>query len=135
MNVGRVRSGKSAPLGAAVRDGGVNFSVFSKDADLVELLLFDDVNAVNPAEVIPLKADKHRTYHYWHIFLPGLQPSQVYAYRAHGPFAPERGLRFDGEKVLVDPYALAIEAWPMTPTTSLKKISPVMPTTPVVATR
>jgi isoamylase len=108
MNAGHVRSGESAPLGATVRDGGVNFSVFSRDADLVELLLFDDVNAVKPAEIIPLKADKHRTYHYWHIFLAGLQPSQVYAYRAQGPFAPERGLRFDGEKVLVDPYALAV---------------------------
>ena len=108
MNAGRLRSGASAPLGATVRDGGVNFSVFSKDAVLVELLLFDDANAIKPAKVIPLKADKHRTYHYWHIFMPDLQPGQVYAYRAHGPFAPQRGLRFDAEKVLVDPYGLAV---------------------------
>src|SRR5690349_9709288 len=52
MSGGRMRSGASAPLGATVRDGGVNFSVFSKDADLVELLLFDDVNAVKAATVI-----------------------------------------------------------------------------------
>jgi isoamylase len=108
MSAGRVKSGASAPLGATVRDAGVNFSVFSKDAALVELLLFDDANAVKPATVIPLKADKHRTYHYWHVFVPDLQPGQVYAYRAHGPFAPERGCRFDSEKVFVDPYGLAV---------------------------
>jgi isoamylase len=108
MSAGRVKSGASAPLGATVRDAGVNFSVFSKDAALVDLLLFDDANAVKPATVIPLKADKHRTYHYWHVFVPDLQPGQVYAYRAHGPFAPERGCRFDSEKVLVDPYGLAV---------------------------
>jgi len=108
MSAGRLRSGASAPLGATVRDGGVNFSVFSKDAYLVELLLFDDASAAKPVKVIPLKADKHRSYHYWHVFMPDLRPSQVYAYRAHGPFAPERGFRFDGEKVLVDPYGLAV---------------------------
>jgi isoamylase len=108
MSAGRLRSGASAPLGATVRDGGVNFSVFSKDASLVELLLFDDANAVKPARVIPLDADKHRTHHYWHVFMPNLQPGQVYAYRAHGPFAPEHGCRFDASKVLIDPYGRAI---------------------------
>jgi len=100
--------GSSAPLGATVTDGGVNFSVFSKHAASIELLLFDDGNAGRPAKVIPLDPDRHRTYHYWHAFVPGLRPGQVYAYRAHGPFAPERGLRFDGEKVLLDPYGLAV---------------------------
>ena len=47
-------------------------------------------------------------YHYWHVFVPGLRPGQVYAYRAHGPFEPDRGLRFDAEKVLLDPYGLAV---------------------------
>ncbi len=103
-----VTSGASAPLGATVLPGGVNFSVFSKSAVLMELLLFDDANALQPARVIPLKADQHRTYHYWHVFVPDLQPGQVYAYRAHGPFAPERGSRFDAEKVLLDPYGLAV---------------------------
>jgi isoamylase len=103
-----VTSGASAPLGATVRPGGVNFSVFSKRATLIELLLFDDGNATQPARVIPLDADNHRTHHYWHAFVPGLQPGQVYAYRAHGPFAPEHGYRFDAEKVLLDPYGLAV---------------------------
>jgi glycogen operon protein len=87
---------------------GVNFSVFSKSATLVELLLFDDENAAQPAKVIPLDAKRHRTYHYWHVFIPDLKPGQIYGYRAHGPFAPERGFRFDGEKVLLDLYGLAV---------------------------
>jgi isoamylase len=103
-----VAPGASAPLGATVLPGGVNFSVFSKHAVLLELLLFDDENATQPARIIPLHADRHRTYHYWHAFVPGLQPGQVYAYRAHGTFDPDRGLRFDAEKVLVDPYGLVV---------------------------
>jgi isoamylase len=108
MNTGVVTSGASAPLGAAIHPNGVNFSVFSKRASLIELLLFDDDNATKPASVIPLRADEHRTYHYWHVFVPGLQPGQIYAYRAHGPLAPDRGCRFDSEKVLLDPYGLAV---------------------------
>jgi isoamylase len=103
-----VATGSSAPLGASIFPGGVNFSVFSKNATLIELLLFDDAAAPEPARIIPLAAKGHRTYHYWHAFVPGLEPGQVYAYRAHGPLAPERGLRFDAEKVLLDPYGLAI---------------------------
>jgi glycogen operon protein len=91
-----------------VEGAGVNFSVFSRDATLIELLLFDDENAARPARVIPLDAAPHRTYHYWHALVPGVKPGQVYAYRAQGPFAPERGLRFDGEKTLLDPYGLAV---------------------------
>lgn len=108
MNTGVVQKGSSAPLGATVRDGGVNFSVFSKSATLVELLLFDDENAAKPVRIIALDPRRHRTYHYWHAFVPDLEPGQVYAYRAHGCFAPDQGLRFDGEKVLLDPYGLAV---------------------------
>jgi isoamylase len=103
-----VKKGSSAPLGATVSDGGVNFSVFSKDATQVDLLLFDTENAAKPAAVIPLDPNRHHTYHYWHGFIPHLKPGQIYAYRAHGPFAPERGLRFDAEKILLDPYGLAV---------------------------
>ncbi len=108
MKAGFLSPGASAPLGATVCPGGVNFSVFSKNAARVELLLFDDENDAQPAKVIPLDAKGHRTYHYWHVLVPDLEPGQVYAYRAHGPSAPERGLRFDGQKVLLDPYGLAV---------------------------
>ena len=103
-----VAPGASAPLGATVLPGGVNFSVFSKHAVLLELLLFDDENATQPARIILLDADQHRTYHYWHAFVPGLRSGQVYAYRAHGTFDPSRGLWFDAEKVLLDPYGLVV---------------------------
>jgi len=110
MNMQRnvIERGASAPLGARVQPGGVNFSVFSKDATGIELLLFDDVNASRPATVITLDTRQHHTYHYWHVFVPNLAPGQLYAYRAHGPFEPEYGFRFDHEKVLLDPYGLAI---------------------------
>jgi isoamylase len=105
---GEITPGGSAPLGATIVPGGVNFSVFAKNAELIELLLFDSVNATEPVQVIPLGSRLHRTYHYWHAFVPNLGPGQVYAYRAHGPFAPDRGLRFDFGKVLLDPYGLAV---------------------------
>jgi isoamylase len=108
MNGHVVEKGASAPLGATVHGDGVNFSVFSKNATLVELLLFDDEKRAQPATVIPLDPQRHRTYHYWHVFVRDLKPGQMYAYRARGPFAPDRGLRFDGEKVLLDPYGLAV---------------------------
>jgi glycogen operon protein len=100
--------GLSAPLGATVVDGGVNFSVFSKNATAVDLLLFDDVEALEPSRVVQLTAGAHRTYHYWHVLLPDIVPGQIYGYRAHGRFAADRGLRFDPDKVLIDPYGRAV---------------------------
>jgi len=108
MKTSVVKRGSSAPLGATVCSGGVNFSVFSRNATLVELLLFDNPNAAKPSTVVSLDRSRNRTYHYWHVFVPDLKPGQIYGYRAHGPFWPERGYRFDGDKLLVDPYGLAI---------------------------
>ena len=100
--------GASSPLGATVQPGGVNFSVYSKKATLVELLLFDSPDAGAPSRVISLDPQEHRTYHYWHVFVPHLMPGQIYGFRVVGPFEPERGLRFDGDSVLLDPYGLAV---------------------------
>src|SRR5262245_41611047 len=100
--------GASYPLGATARPGGVNFSVFSKHAVGVDLLLFDRVDAPAPAAVIPLDPYTQRTYHYWHAFVPGLAAGQLYGYRAAGPFEPERGRRFDPGKVLLDPYGRCV---------------------------
>jgi isoamylase len=104
----KVRCGTSSPLGATVQADGVKFSVFSKNATLVELLLFESADAIAPAHSIPLDPRIHRSYHYWHVFVPGLKPGQIYGYRAHGPLEPERGLRFDSNKVLIDPYGYAV---------------------------
>ncbi len=100
--------GRTAPLGSTVNREGVNFSVFSKSSTHLELLFFDRVDDGKPSVVIPLDPVSNRTYHYWHVFVPSIQPGQIYGYRAFGPFKPDRGLRFDPEKVLLDPYAKAM---------------------------
>ena len=102
------RSGQSYPLGATVYADGVNFCLFSKYATQVFLLLFDDPLAAAPSQTIPLDPKQNRTFYYWHIFVEGIQPGQIYAYRVDGPQEPDQGLRFDLSKVLLDPYAKAI---------------------------
>src|SRR5215472_13978297 len=100
--------GRSSPLGATVRRGGVNFSVYSRDASMVELLLFDREDDARAARVITLDPAINRTYHYWHTFVPGLEAGQLYGYRVHGALDPGQGLRFDPEKVLLDPYSRGV---------------------------
>ncbi|MEM6868190.1 MAG: glycogen debranching protein GlgX [Cyanobacteria bacterium P01_C01_bin.121] len=100
--------GRSYPLGATVYPEGVNFSLFSQHAEKIELLLFAAPDEPYPSQTITLSAERHNTYHYWHVFVKGLQPGQTYAYRAHGPYQPEQGLRFDASKVLLDPHAKAV---------------------------
>ena len=104
----RVSPGLPYPLGATVRPGRVNFSVFSKNSTAVELLLFDREDAATPSEVIKLHPKQNRTFYYWHVLVKGLTAGQVYAYRAHGPMVPAEGLRFDASKVLLDPYTRAV---------------------------
>lgn len=100
--------GASAPLGASVTEGGVNFSLFSRTATAVELLLFDHQDATRPSRILPFDPVTNRTYHYWHLFVPGLAAGQIYGYRVDGPREPERGLRFDPTKVLLDPYGRGV---------------------------
>src|SRR5580704_19431120 len=100
--------GRSAPLGASVVPGGVNFSVYSRSASAVDLLLFDRDDDNRPSRVIPIDSPSNRTYHYWHVCVPGLKPGQLYGYRVHGPHDPANGLRFDSGKVLLDPYGRGV---------------------------
>lgn len=102
------QTGSPYPLGATTLEHGVNFSVFVDRADFIELLLFDRAEDARPAQVLRLDPFRNRTYHYWHIFVPDLIPGQIYAYRAIGPHAPEMGLRYDPEKVLLDPYGRCV---------------------------
>jgi len=108
MDFSSIKHSTSAPLGPTVYPDGVNFSVFAKDATAVELLLFEDERAPQPSRIISLDPNIDRSYHYWHVLVRGLVAGQVYAYRAKGPFDPRRGYRFDGEKVLLDPYGLGV---------------------------
>jgi isoamylase len=103
-----VTRGSSSPLGATPVAGGVNFCVFSKRATAVQLELFDGAADARPSAVIRLDPQRHRTYHYWHVFVPGIGEGQIYGYRADGPRAPGRGLRFDPDKLLLDPYGRAL---------------------------
>ena len=101
-------AGRPSPLGATVADGGANFSLFSRTATGVELLLFDREHGAKPSHVVKLDPIANRTYHYWHAFVPGVKPGQLYAYRVSGPSEPARGLRFDPTKVLLDPYGRGV---------------------------
>ncbi|HST12270.1 MAG TPA: alpha-amylase family glycosyl hydrolase, partial [Terriglobales bacterium] len=101
-------AGQSAPIGATPCQGGVNFSIFSRHASGVELLLFDREEDAQPARVIQFDPSTNRTYFYWHVFVPGLKAGQIYAYRVRGPFEPAKGLRFDSDKILLDPYSKGI---------------------------
>src|SRR5262245_6994498 len=80
--------GSSSPLGATPSAAGVNFSVFSRHATGVQLLLFDRVDDAKAARVVRLDPSVNRTYYYWHVFVPGIRPGQLYAYRAEGTFDP-----------------------------------------------
>ena len=102
-----MKPSNSDPLGATIVDGGVNFSLFSRFATGVELLLFDRIDDATASRVIPISATD-RSYHYWHTVVPGIKPGQIYGYRVDGPNAPERGLRFDSNKVLLDPYGKGV---------------------------
>ena len=100
--------GKSFPLGATLTAEGVNFSLYSKNASHVELLFFDAVDAERPSRVITLDRQRHRTYHYWHAFVPRCTPGQSTDIASTGRCEPARGLRFDPQKVLLDPYGRAV---------------------------
>ncbi len=100
--------GRSFPLGATIFPDGVNFSVFSRVASAVELLLFDREDDARPARVIPIDPATNRTYHYWHVFVPGVRPGQIYGFRVHGLWDPAEGMRFDPTKVLIDPYGRCV---------------------------
>ncbi|MBN2549346.1 MAG: glycogen debranching protein GlgX [Anaerolineales bacterium] len=104
--------GQSYPLGATIFREGVNFCIFSKNCESVELLLFDRADDPQPSRVIRLDPQVNRTFYYWHVLVPGIGAGQTYAYRVHGPYNPAVGHRFDGTKVLLDPYTRAVTLGP-----------------------
>src|SRR5215471_2424976 len=99
--------GRAHPLGATVDKEGVNFSVFSRNATAVELLLFNEHEDVEPIQIIKLEPAVNQTFFFWHVYVKGLKPGTHYAYRVDGPQDVHgQGFRFNRNKVLVDPYAL-----------------------------
>jgi isoamylase len=96
--------GRPDPLGATWDGQGTNFAVFAQHATRVELCLFDDLYGNESARLtLP-----ERTRNVWHVYLQGVGPGQLYGYRAHGRYAPREGLRFNPNKLLIDPYTRAI---------------------------
>jgi isoamylase len=95
--------GRPFPLGASWDGSGTNFSLFSEHAESVELCLFDDDGNEQRIPVTNRRAQN------WHCYLPQVGPGQRYGYRVHGPYDPADGQRFNPAKLLIDPYAKAIE--------------------------
>jgi isoamylase len=96
-------AGSPFPRGASWDGGGVNFSLFSESSEATELCLFD-ASGNNERRI----RIRERTNGAWHIYVPGVGPGQLYGYRVHGPYVPESGLRFNPNKLLLDPYAKAV---------------------------
>ncbi|NIP80305.1 MAG: glycogen debranching enzyme GlgX, partial [Gemmatimonadetes bacterium] len=108
----RVWPGEPYPLGATWNGEGVNFALFSEHADAVDLCLFESAGDEEESLRIELK---ECTNNVWHGYLPDVRPGQLYGYRVHGPYDPESGHRFNPNKLLLDPYAMAITG-PIRPT-------------------
>src|SRR5512135_703793 len=100
----RLSDGTCHPLGASLAEDGVNFALYSKNAREVYLLLFDQPDGA-PTDVIKLTS---RTKFIWHTFVHGIKAGQLYDYKVCGDFAPAYGLRFNEDKLLIDPYAKAL---------------------------
>ena len=103
-----VENGKALPLGATLEAGGVNFAIFSRHATAITLILFESEKPDSPYKEIKLNEKANRTGDIWHCFIPGLKANACYLYRAEGPYVPEKGLRFNSHKTLLDPYAKAL---------------------------
>jgi glycogen operon protein len=108
MNEISVFPGKPLPHGASLIKDGVNFSVFSRNAEKIWIDIFDNPNDAHPVHSFALDADQHRTGDVWHIFLKGLGAGTLYLYRVDGPFEPHNGHRFNKHNYLLDPYAKEI---------------------------
>lgn len=100
-----LRPGKPYPLGATIEDGGVNFALFSEHAEGVTLVIFDN-EGKRPAAEYELY---ERTSFVWHGFVPGIGSGTRYGYRVRGPYEPASGHRFNYNKLLIDPYARALD--------------------------
>src|SRR5512142_1191676 len=97
--------GSPYPLGATWDGIGVNFAIFSEHATSVELCLFDSASSTRESARIPLT---EQTDMVWHVYLPDIQPGQLYGYRLDGPYDPDAGHRFNAKKIVLDPYAKSL---------------------------
>src|SRR5438874_7106252 len=103
MSTVKIWPGSAYPLGATYDGAGTNFSLFSEVAERVELCLYDDRGGETRIDLPEMDA------FCWHGYLPNVGPGQRYGYRVHGPWDPANGHRCNPAKLLLDPYARAIE--------------------------
>ncbi|MGF1639094.1 MAG: glycogen debranching protein GlgX [Cyclobacteriaceae bacterium] len=108
INAVNIPFGLANPLGSTYYPEGVNFSIFSKNATSIDLLLFDKPEDERPSRILRLDPKYNRTFYYWHIFVTKLRPGQLYGYRIQGPENPGAGHFFDKDKLILDPYARAV---------------------------
>ncbi len=104
----RVSPGKPLPFGATPNGRGTLFSVFSRHATAVSLLLFTNPRDSAPAHEIALDPRLNRTGDVWHAQVDGVGPGTCYLYRVDGPYQPEKGHRYNRNKLLLDPYVKAV---------------------------
>jgi len=97
--------GDAYPLGATWDGGGVNFALYAENATAVDLCFFDHEHSETETVRISIQERSHQI---WHAYIPDIQPGQLYGYRVYGPYKPQSGHRFNGNKVLLDPYAKAV---------------------------
>ncbi len=110
MNSLQILKGKALNLGAVPDADGVNFAVYSKNAERVVLDLFDSPSDRSPVRSIELDPRQNRTGDVWHVYLKGFRPGGLYLYRVDGPYNPPLGHRFNFNKYLLDPYAKAFSS-------------------------
>lgn len=105
MSLYTFTQGLPAPFGASLQSNGVNFAVFSEKAESIELCLYDDLGQKELQKIPMVKGENFC----WHILVEGIGVGTKYGYRAHGPFEPKSGLRFNANKLLIDPYARELD--------------------------
>ncbi|HEY4657943.1 MAG TPA: hypothetical protein VIH11_00400, partial [Gemmatimonadaceae bacterium] len=103
MKIG-VSEGRPLPLGMHDCFDGCNFALFSRHAARVELVLFEDAETATPVATLDLDPARHRTGDIWHVLVEGVRFGQAYAYRVHGRFAPDNGLRYWASEMQVDGF-------------------------------
>ena len=107
MAVIKFEKGRPLSLGAVITPDGVNFSLYSRDATKVSLVLFNSAQDKTSSSIIELNPSENKTGSIWHVFIPGAKEGTLYLYKVEGPYIPPKGLRFNSNKYLFDPYAKA----------------------------
>jgi len=125
--------GSPLPFGASLDRNGAQFSIFSRHADSVSLVLFENENEDSPFEVIRFDSEINKTGDIWHIWVEGVREGQLYGYRIDGPYDPGRGHRYNKHKLLLDPYAFAVTGsfkWDLSDARGFDTSSPLLDLAP-----